>query len=102
MNTDDLITQSRTRFEHTTAKRVLKEKYQAKLLFAHAGGMWQAGPELLTLLHIVKENDPVVLLDLYQNPVRVNPKEIAEIAMYRWQEQMNAWLIEHEEINQQR
>ena len=102
MNTDDLITQSRTRFEHTTAKRVLKEKYQAKLLFAHAGGMWQAGPELLTLLHIVKENDPVVLLDLYQNPVSVNPKEIAEIAMYRWQEQMNAWLIEHEEINQQR
>ena len=102
MNTDDLITQSRTRFEHTTAKRVLKEKYQAKLLFAHAGGMWQAGPELLTLLHTVKENDPVVLLDLYQNPVRVNPKEIVEIAMYRWQEQMNAWLIEHEEINQQR
>ena len=102
MNTDELIAHGRSRFEHAAAKRVLKEKYQAKMTFAHASGLWQAGPNLLTLLHTVKENDPVVLLDLYENPVRVIPKELVELAQQRWQEQMTAWLLEYTEINKNR
>ena len=102
MNTDELIAHSRSRFDHAAAKRVLKEKYQAKMTFAHAGGLWQAGPELLTLLHTVKENEPVVLLDLYENPVQVIPEELVNLAQRRWQEQMNAWLVEYEELTQQR
>ena len=47
MNTDNLIAHARARFDHAAARRVLKEKYEAKMLFAHAGGMWRAGPELL-------------------------------------------------------
>ena len=102
MNTDDLITHSRSRFDHAAAKRVLKEKYQAKMTFAHAGGLWQAGPELLTLLHTVKENKPIVLLDLYETPVQVIPEELVELAQQRWQEQMTAWLVEYTEINKNR
>lgn len=102
MNTDDLIAHSRTRFDHAAAKRVLKEKYQAKMTFAHAGGLWQAGPDLLTLLHTVKENKHVVLLDLYENPVQVIPKELVELAQQRWQEQMNAWFVEYEELKKNR
>ena len=102
MNTDELIAHSRSRFEHAAAKRVLKEKYQAKMTFAHAGGLWQADPNLLTLLHTVKENEPVVLLDLYENPVQVIPKELVELAQQRWQEQMTAWLLEYTEINKNR
>ena len=49
MNTDELVAHSRARFEHAAARRTLKEKYQAKFTFAHAGGMWLAGPELLTM-----------------------------------------------------
>jgi hypothetical protein len=48
MNTDELVAHGRGRFEHAAARRTLKEKYQAKLTFAHAGGMWRAGPELLS------------------------------------------------------
>ena len=102
MNTDELIAHSRSRFDHAAAKRVLKEKYQAKMIFAHAGGLWQAGPELLTLLHTVKENKSVVLLDLYENPVQVIPDELFELAQQRWQEQMTAWLLEYTEINKNR
>jgi len=102
MNTDELITHSRSRFDHAAAKRVLKEKYQGRMTFAHAGGLWQAGPELLTLLHTVKENKPVVLLDRYENPVQVIPKELVELAQQRWQEQMTAWLVEYTEINKNR
>ena len=102
MNTDELIAHSRSRFDHAAAKRLLKEKYQAKMTFGLNGGLWQAGPELLTLLHTVKENNPVVLLDLYENPVQVSPKELVELAQQRWQEQMTAWLVEYTEINKNR
>ena len=97
MDTDQLIAHSRARFEHATARRTLREKYQAKLIFAHAGGMWSAGPELLTVLKLC--SDQAVILDLYENPVRVNAEELYELVAERWQEQMNAWLTEYTELN---
>jgi hypothetical protein len=102
MDTDQLIAHSRARFDHAAAKRTLKEKYQAKMLFAHAGGMWRAGPELLTILQSVPVEDNVVILDLYENPIKVNPLELQHLAFDRWQEQMNAWLVEYEELSKKR
>lgn len=102
MDTNDLIKQARSRFDHAAAKRVLKEKYEAKMLFPYAGGMWQAGPDLLTLLQAIPVEDDVVLLDLYDNPVKVNPYELQCLTLERWQEQMNAWLLEHTELSKQR
>ena len=43
MNTEQLIETGRARFEHVAARRLLKEKYTAKMLFAYNGGMWCAG-----------------------------------------------------------
>ena len=101
MNTDELVAHGRARFEHAAARRTLKEKYQAKLTFAHAGGMWLAGPELITLLTGRSEVD-IVLLDLYETPVRVIAPQLLREAESRWQEQMNAWLVEHNELNKNR
>jgi len=101
MDTEDLIAHARSRFNHESARRLLKEKYEARMLFAHAGGMWRADPELLVLLATVPPGDAVIL-DLYENPIQVNPELLRGLAMQRWQEQMNAWLIEHEQLNQQR
>jgi len=102
MNTDELVAHSRSRFEHAAARRTLKEKYQAKLIFAHAGGMWLAGPELLSTLNCCVMDKDVVILDMYENPVRINTKELWNLTAERWQEQMNAWLIEYEELNKNR
>ena len=102
MNTEQLIAHGRARFDHAAAKRVLQEKYQARMLFAYAGGMWHAGPELLALLQSVPIQDDIVLLDLYENPVKVSPLELQHLALDRWQEQMNAWLVEHEANNKKR
>ena len=102
MTTETLITQSRARFEHAAGKRLLKEKYEAKMLFAYNGGMWRAGPELLTLLHAVPVEDNIVLLDLYNNPVQVTPVELQYLVLQRWQEQMNGWLVEYNELSKQR
>ena len=100
MDTDQLIAHSRARFEHEAARRTLREKYQAKLTFAHAGGMWQAGPELLTVLKLCSVE--AVIVDLYENPVKVNTEELYELAVTRWQEQLNAWLVEYEQLNRNR
>jgi hypothetical protein len=101
MDTDDLIAHARARFDHVAAKRVLKEKYEARMLFALAGGMWRAGPELLTVLAVCPD-ETAVLLDLYETPIQINVAELELAAQQRWQEQMNGWLAEHEELRKQR
>ena len=101
MDTNALIAHSRARFDHETARCVLKEKYQARMLFAYAGGMWRAGPELLTVLATCPD-ESAVLLDLYDAPVRIDVRELELAAQQRWQEQMNAWLAEYQTNSQQR
>jgi hypothetical protein len=101
MNTDNLLAHAKARFDHVAARRVLKEKYEARMLFAHAGGMWRAGPELITLLHACS-TEQAVLLDLYETPVKVTIADLQLSAKSHWQEQMNAWLAEHNENTQKR
>lgn len=101
MDTDQLIAHGRARFDHAAAKRLLRERYQAKMLFAHAGGMWQAGPELLALLSVCNEPE-IVILDLYETPIKVTVAELHQKVSQRWQEQMTAWLVEHDKLSQNR
>ena len=76
MDTESLIAHARARFDHVAARRVLKEKYQARMMFAYNGGMWRAGPE---------------------NPIRIHVGDLELATAQRWQEQMNAWLVEFEQ-----
>jgi len=104
MDTDKLSQRIRKRFDHNQAKRVLREKYSAKMQFALSGGMWTAGPELITKCNLCLAHgyfNPV-LLDLNNNPVKVDAEELKTLALQRWQEQMNAWHAEHEELRKQR
>ena len=71
------------------------------MVFAYRGGMFRAGPELQTLLLTCPE-PTAVILDLYENPVQVDTKELLAQSQQRWQEQMNAWLVEHDHARQQR
>ncbi len=102
MDTNALVAHARARFDHIAAKRLLKEKYQARMVFGYNGGLFKAGPELLTLLHACPVDDDIVILDLYENPVKVRPLELQHLAQDRWQEQMNAWIVEHDELSKKR
>ena len=101
MTTENIIAHARARFDHESAKRILKEKYQAKMTFAHAGGLWLAGPELLATLAACASPDAVIL-DLYDTPIRVQSREFRDTVRSHWQEQMNAWLVEHESLAKNR
>ena len=97
----ELIEKIKARFDHEAAKKVLKEKYQAKMLFAHSGGMWKAGPDLQSTL-LSCPDAVAVILDVYENPVKVNTTELFAMSQQRWQEQMTAWLVEWESLQRQR
>ena len=101
MDTNTTIAHARTRFDHAQQRRTIKEKYQAKLVFAHNGGMFRADQDLMVLLQAIP-TETAVILDLYENPVRVNVLELGYQVGERFQEIMNAWLVEFEEINRKR
>ena len=71
------------------------------MLFAHAGGMFKSTPETITFLSLYN-NEDIVMVDLYHNPVKVNAAELKDEMQKRWREQMNAWLVEFEQISKQR
>jgi hypothetical protein len=101
MNTDELVTHSRARFDHHQARRVLKEKYQAKMHFAFGGGMFCASAEMITFLSLYHDQQ-IVIQDLYETPVQVNAAELCNIMKERFQEQMNAWLTDYQQLTQNR
>jgi len=101
MQPESLIETARARFDHHAARRCLREKYQAKLIFAHQGGMFRASPEMLVFLDLYRDQT-VVLEDLYQNPVQVDANALRQEMQQRWQEQMNAWLAEYTDLDRQR
>ena len=84
MDTEALIAHSRARFDHATAKRVMQEKYQARMIFAHNGGMFSADQNLMVLLQAIP-TEQAVILDLYNNPVKVNTVEHAHLVGERFQ-----------------
>ena len=99
---DNLISHARARFDHERTKLLLKEKYEAKMLFAYRGGMWRAGPELNNMIFTCGRMGEVVLPDLYGNPVKIDTQELLPMSQERFNEQMTAWLIELEELRQLR
>jgi hypothetical protein len=99
---DNLTQKIRTRFDHNQQRRVLREKYEAKMVFAYAGGMWRAGPELNNLIFTCGRMGEIVLPDLYNNPIKVDSQELIALSQERWNEQMNAWYVEYEELNKNR
>jgi hypothetical protein len=101
MDTNNLIAHSRARFDHAAAKRTLKEKYQGKLVFGWNGGMFKATPEMITFLSLYNDVR-IVVLDLYETPIEVNAKELCNIMQSKLHEQMNAWLVEYQELNKNR
>jgi hypothetical protein len=101
MDTDALIAHARARFDHVAAKRVLKEKYEARLIFGHNGGLFRTTPELLAFVKSWPV-DELYLKDLYDNPVQVDKQVFLVKLQQHYQEQMNAWHNEYVELQKKR
>jgi len=102
MDTENIVEYVKTRFDHFENKKILREKYHAKLLFAYSGGMWKASPELISLLNVYKTEERIVLEDEYENPIEINPSELLALVKQHHQEIMNHWLNEIDLLKKER
>ena len=101
MDTKTLITEAKARFAHNSAKDYLKEKYNAKLLVAEQGGLWRADQETISFLTAFL-NEEVVLMDTFDNPVKVNRQDLKDKLCETYYRVMNEWHDEWKELESKR
>lgn len=101
MDTKTLIAEARARFNHNSAKEYLKEKYEAKLLIADQGGLWKADQQTITFLSSFL-NTEIVLVDTFDNPVRVNRQELMDKLCETYKKVMDEWYNEWKELESKR
>lgn len=101
MNIDGLINEYKAKFDHNLAKHYLKEKYTAKLIFADQGGLWKATPEFLSFLSSNSTNQ-IVILDLYENPIKVDKETLRTKAQQTYNNIMLEWHEEWSKLQQNR
>jgi hypothetical protein len=93
----DLIKQVRLSTDFQVNKRILKEKIQTDLHFAHNGGMFKITPELLAFVQSWPI-DELYLEDVYENPVAVDKQVFLIMAQQHYHRVMNDWHTQYEEL----
>jgi hypothetical protein len=101
MDTKLLIAEAKARFNHNSTKSYLKEKYQAKLILADQGGLWRANLETINFLRATKTKE-IILIDTFENPVKVNRIELLEKLTELYHSVMNEWHNEYKELENKR
>lgn len=91
MDTKELITEAKARFNHLAAKQYLTEKYQARLLVADQGGLWKADKETLSILIALSELEEIVLVDTFNNPIKINRFQLFQKLRNAYVEVMEEW-----------
>jgi len=101
MDTKQLITEAKARFNHNSAKVYLKDKYESKLSVADQDGLWLANIELISFL-TNSTQDRLVLLDMYSNPVKVNRVELLTKLEKTYHYVMDQWHTEWATLEKKR
>jgi len=101
MDTEQLIIDVKARFAHNASKAYLKDKYESKLIFADQNGMWSANAELFAVLSVLII-EPVIILDNYSNPVKVNRNQLLLKAQQVYRSVMEEWYNETESLKNNR
>lgn len=101
MDTKTLIAESKARFAHNSAKEYLKEKYESRLLVAAQNGLWRADTSTINFLNAVNLEE-VVLIDTFQNPVKVDRVKLLELLKDVYHTTMNDWYTEWKELENKR
>lgn len=103
MDTKTLILESKARFAHNSAKAYLKEKYENKLLLADQGGLWKADLPTINFLNGYRTaQTELVLIDTFNNPVKVNASELLDKLQSLYNTVMEEWYKEWKELEGKR
>jgi hypothetical protein len=101
MDTKTLINEAKARFNHNSTKAYLKDKYDSKLIVAEQGGLWKANLETINFLNS-SSKEKVVLIDTFNNPVRVDRKELLDVLQSTYESVMDEWYAEWADLEKKR
>jgi hypothetical protein len=102
MDTKTLITEAKARFNHNSAKAYLKDKYSSKLIVADQGGLWCADQTTISFLNTMDDDNYVIMIDTFNNPVQVNRTQLLEVLKTTYNAVMLAWYKEWKELESKR
>jgi hypothetical protein len=102
MDTAALITETKARFAHNSAKAYLAEKYESKLIVAEQNGLWKADMQTISMLSSFLSIKNVVLIDTFGNPVKVNREELLKKLKEVYLNVMSEWHQEWHELESKR
>jgi len=101
MDIKNLLTESKARFNHNSAKAYLAEKFKSKLILAEQGGLWKADAETISLLNSFTSAN-LVLIDTFNSPVKVDRQQLLEKLQQTYDTTMEQWYTEWKEIENKR
>jgi hypothetical protein len=101
MDVKTIISDAKARFNHNSAKEYLKEKYTSKLLIADQSGLWKANLETINFLN-TQQTEFVVLMDIFDNPVKVNRLDLLTKLSETYNTVMHEWFTEWTDLEKKR
>lgn len=101
MDTTKLLTDAKARFSHNSAKAYLRDKYSSKLIVAEQEGLWTASTSLISFLSSI-DTEYVVIIDDFDNPVRVNVAELRAKLFHTYVTVMDEWEKEWTSVESKR
>jgi hypothetical protein len=102
MDTKTLIAEAKARFSHNSAKAYLKDKYDSKLIVASQGGLWRADQQTISFLSAMNNDNFIVMIDTFNNPVHVNRDQLLELLQTTYNTVMLEWHKEWTELEGKR
>jgi hypothetical protein len=97
----ELVAQVKQATDFQINKRILREKIQTDLHFAHNGGLFKVTPELLAFVQSWPVNE-LYIEDTYQNPIEVDKQVFLVMAQQHYQKVMNRWHQQYTELKRAR
>lgn len=102
MDTNNIIQNVRSRYDHRLNKNLLEEKYKSKLLIVSQGGYWIASTQFISFLSVNELPNDIHLLDEYKNVVLINRKELLTQLIETYNSVMKEWSDELELLKTKR
>lgn len=90
---EDIKTKAKISYDRALARKNLNQSISARMLLAHAGGLWRCDPLLIALLESYKDHSEIVIADSQDIPHKVDPSLLLGLVKQRHQEVMNDWFV---------
>jgi len=97
MSIESLVNEVQQATKFQINKKILREKIQTDLHMAHAGGLFKITPELIAFVK-TWPIDELYVEDAYQNPIAVDRQVFLVTAQQHYQQVMNRWHNEYEQL----